>query len=211
MRDRDAPLTPADAAGLAWDKMEGLLPAVVQNRGSGRVLMLGYMNHEALAATFESGFVTFYSRSKQRLWRKGETSGSLLRASGIFVDCDGDALLVSAEPQGPTCHLGSVSCFGDDAMEGPGWLSDLSSIIRERAQTGSVKSYTRQLLEEPTERLAQKIGEEGVELALAAVTQDEQGCAEEAADLLYHLAVLMQARGFDWEDVVALLRARHRS
>lgn len=205
-----ASLTATDMDALAWDKMDGLLPAVVQDRRSGRVLMLGYMNREALAATIDSGFVTFYSRSKQRLWRKGETSGNALRVGRVLADCDGDALLVLADPQGPTCHLGSTSCFGEDGIDGPGWLAELSEIVRSRAEGESSNSYTRELLDGPLERLAQKIGEEGVELALAAVTRDAAGCAEEAADLLYHLSVLMQARGFGWDEVVAVLRERQR-
>ncbi|HVM37079.1 MAG TPA: bifunctional phosphoribosyl-AMP cyclohydrolase/phosphoribosyl-ATP diphosphatase HisIE [Sphingomicrobium sp.] len=210
MRDRNAPLTEADDAGLAWDRMDGLLPAVVQHRASGRVLMLGYMNREALAATRESGFVTFYSRSKQRLWQKGETSGNRLRLEAVHCDCDGDALLVLVEPLGPTCHLGSASCFGEDALKGPGWLAELSAVVGNRADSADPASYTRQLLDAGVERVAQKIGEEGVEVALAAVTGDARRCASEAADLLYHLIVLMQARGFGWQDIILVLQGRHQ-
>lgn len=208
MRDRNAPLTASEIDTLAWDKMDGLLPAVVQDRRSGCLLMLGYMNRDALAATLESGLVTFYSRSKQRLWQKGESSGNQLRLIAIHEDCDGDALLVLADPEGPTCHLGSASCFGGEPA-GPGWLAELSSIIADRAASGDESSYTRKLLDAGIERIAQKIGEEGTEVALAAVTRDAGGCAEEAADLLYHLAVLMQAKGFGWGDVIAVLRQRH--
>lgn len=211
MRDRNTPLTSADIAGLAWDKAGKLLPAVVQDRRSGRVLMLGYMDKEALAVTLESGFATFFSRSRQRLWRKGETSGNVLRVQAVTSDCDGDALLVLADPQGPTCHEGTQSCFGDEWVAGPGWLADLSAIVANRAASGGEASYTRRLLEGGPERIAQKVGEEGVELALAAVTRDAAGCAEEAADLLYHLAVLLQARGLGWEDVVGVLRRRHQA
>lgn len=210
MRDRNAPLTEADLAGLTWDKMDGLLPAIVQDRASGAVLMLGYMDREALAETLQSRFVTFYSRSKGRLWRKGETSGNVLRLAAAFEDCDGDALLVLADPAGPACHLGSQSCFGGEA-EGPGWLAGLSRIVAGRAASAGEESYTRRLLGEGTARIAQKVGEEGVELALAAVTRDPTGCAEEAADLIYHLTVLMEARGFGWQEVVAILRHRHSS
>ena len=211
MRDRNAPLTSAEIAGLAWDKMDGLLPAIVQDRRSGRVLMLGYMDVEALDATLESGFATFFSRSKQRLWRKGETSGNVLKVHAVTSDCDGDALLVLADPQGPTCHEGTRSCFGDQWIEGPGWLAELSAIVANRAASADESSYTRRLLDGGPERIAQKIGEEGVELALAAVTRDGAGCAEEAADLLYHLAVLLQARGLGWEDIVDVLRRRHQA
>ena len=209
MRDRNAPLTAADIGGLDWDKMNGLLPAAVQDRASGRVLMLGYMNADALGATLESGFVTFFSRSKQRLWMKGETSGNRLRVGSVFADCDDDALLVIAEPEGPTCHLGTPSCFGAQNLTGPGWLADLSSIVGDRAASGGQSSYTRQLLDSGVKRIAQKVGEEGVELALAAVTRDSSGCAEEGADLLYHLAVLLQAREMSWEDLVSVLQRRH--
>jgi phosphoribosyl-ATP pyrophosphohydrolase/phosphoribosyl-AMP cyclohydrolase len=209
MRDRNAPLTLADIHVLAWEKMGGLLPAVTQDRASGRVLMLGYMNGDSLRATLESGFVTFFSRSKQRLWMKGETSGNRLRLESIHADCDDDALLVTADPEGPTCHMGTRSCFGEPSLAGPGWLADLSSVIADRAASSDESSYTRRLLDSGVERIAQKVGEEGVELALAAVTRDSAGCAEEGADLLYHLAVLLQAREMSWDDLIAVLRRRH--
>ncbi len=208
MRDRNAPLSSSDIDTLAWQKMDGLLPAVIQDRRSGRLLMLGYMTLDALAATLETGLVTFCSRSKQRLWQKGESSGNLLRLVSVHEDCDRDALLVIADPEGPTCHLGTTSCFGGDP-EGPAWLAELSSIISERAASGGESSYTLTLLDAGLERIAQKIGEEGTEVALAAVTRDASGCAEEAADLLYHLAVLMEAKGFGWDDVVSVLKQRH--
>jgi phosphoribosyl-ATP pyrophosphohydrolase/phosphoribosyl-AMP cyclohydrolase len=208
MRDRNAPLTPGEIDTLAWDKMGGLLPAVVQDRASGRLLMLGYMNREALEASLASGFVTFFSRSKQRLWRKGETSGNVLRLVSAHEDCDGDALLVLADSEGPTCHLGTTSCFGGEP-EGPGWLADLSRIVEHRAASDDSSSYTRKLIEAGVERIAQKIGEEGVEVALAGVTRNAETCAEEVADLLYHIAVLMEARDFSWNDVIAVLKSRH--
>lgn len=208
MRDRNAPLTPDSLDALAWDKMDGLLPAIVQDAASGAVLMLGYMNRDALAATLESGFATFWSRSKKRLWRKGETSGNGLRVVSVHEDCDADALLVRAEPQGPTCHLGTASCFGG-ADAGPGWLAELARIIASRAAADPSESYTARLLAEGPARIAQKVGEEGVEIALAAVTRDAAGCAEESADLVYHLGVLMEAKGFGWADVVAVLKVRH--
>ncbi len=211
MRDRNAPLSEDDIAALAWDKMGGLIPAAVQDAGSGRLLMLGYMNAEALAGTLSSGLVTFYSRSKQRLWTKGEGSGNRLVLEAVFEDCDGDALLVLARPEGPTCHLGTASCFGSHEPPGPGWLADLSRIVAARATSGDETSYTRRLLAEGPARIAQKVGEEGVEVALAAVIGDAAGCAEETADLLYHLAVLMEAKGFGWSDVIAILRSRHSS
>ena len=208
MRDRSSPLTEADIASLAWDKMGGLLPAIVQDAGTSRILMVGYLNAEALAATLGEGFVTFFSRSKQRLWQKGETSGNRLRFRGAFEDCDADALLILAEPEGHTCHLGKASCF-EAETEGPAWLADLSGIIADRGRSGDGSSYTRQLLDAGPQRIGQKIGEEGVEVALAAVSRETEGCAEEVADLLYHVAVLMEARGFGWDDVVAVLKQRH--
>jgi phosphoribosyl-AMP cyclohydrolase / phosphoribosyl-ATP pyrophosphohydrolase len=211
MRDRNAPLSPADIDTLAWDKMDGLLPAAVQDRASGRLLMLGYMNRDALGATLTTGLATFWSRSKGRLWQKGETSGNALRVAAVHEDCDSDALLILADPQGPTCHLGTTSCFGGEGPAGPGWLAELSAIVAGRAAAGSETSYTARLLAEGLPRIAQKVGEEGVETALAAVTRDAAGCAEEVADLLYHLTVLMQAKGFGWEEVVEILRQRHAS
>ena len=209
MRDRNAPLATADIPALAWDKMDGLLPAAVQDRSSGRLLMLGYMDRDALGATLDSGFATFFSRSKQRLWQKGETSGNRLRVHAVHTDCDSDALLILANPEGPTCHLGTVSCFAGAELDGPAWLATLSSIVHDRATADADASYTRRLLDEGSTRIAQKVGAEGVEVALAAVTRDAAGCAEEVADLLYHLAVLMEAKGFGWQEVVAVLRARH--
>lgn len=208
MRDRSAPLTEADIGSLDWGKMGGLIPAVVQDHRTGELLMVGYMNADAVAQTLTSGFVTFFSRSKERLWQKGETSGNRLDLRGIFTDCDGDALLVLAEPYGPVCHLGTRSCF-EAPFPKAAWLGELSAIVAERARSGNDSSYTRKLLDEGAARIGQKIGEEGVELALAAVSRDVNGCVDEAADLIYHLSVLMEARGFSWEDVVSRLRDRH--
>lgn len=210
MRDRNAALSAADVGGLAWEKMGGLLPALVQDSATGQVLMLGYMSREALAATLEKGRAVFHSRSRGRLWEKGETSGNALAVSEVLADCDGDALLVKAEPAGPTCHLGTVSCFGGDA-DGTGFLGALSRIVAGRAGGDPAESYTARLLAGGPAKVAQKVGEEGVELALAGVSRDRQGCIEEAADLLYHVTVLMEARGFGWEDVAATLRRRHEA
>lgn len=211
MRDRSAPLSAADIGELAWQKMDGLLPAIVQDATSGRLLMLGYMNEEALAKSFQSGFATFFSRSKNRLWQKGETSGNHLRVHSVFADCDDDALLVLAHPQGPTCHTGSTSCFGDNSGDGPAWLGELTRIVHDRAQAGDASSYTRRLLSEGKGRIAQKVGEEGVEVALAAVSRTSGECAEELADLFYHVVVLMESLGIGWDDVITVLKARHAS
>ena len=210
MRDRNAPLTAADIPDLAWDKMGGLIPAAVQDASSLQLLMLGYMNEDALRQTLESGLVTFYSRSKDRLWTKGETSGNHLKLIAVLPDCDNDALLVRAEPVGPTCHLGTDSCFTDEGPDGVGWLARLARIVADRASADPKDSYTARLLKEGPSRVAQKIGEEGVEVALAAAGGTREECIEESADLLYHLTVLMQARGFGWDDVTAKLKERHK-
>lgn len=211
MRDRNAPLTAADIAGLDWAKGDRLIPAVVQDAATAQVLMLGYMNTEALAATLESGFVTFFSRSKNRLWRKGETSGDTLALVAVHADCDNDALLVLAEPAGPTCHLGTPSCFTEGGPNGVGWLGHLARIVKARREAPAESSYTARLLAEGAGRVAQKVGEEGVEVALAAVSRDREACVSETADLLYHLTVLMEARDFGWADVAAVLAERHKA
>lgn len=211
MRNRSAPLSAEDVRALAWEKMGGLLPAIVQDRASGRVLMLGYMNAPALEVSLRTKLATFFSRSKNRLWQKGETSGNHLHIHSVFADCDDDTLLVLADPEGPTCHTGNVSCFGNDVASGPGWLADLGSIVHERAQTGDEASYTRRLLSEGTGRIAQKVGEEGVEVALAAVSRSPNECADELADLLYHVSVLMESLGISWDEIIAVLKARHTS
>jgi phosphoribosyl-AMP cyclohydrolase / phosphoribosyl-ATP pyrophosphohydrolase len=210
MRDRNAPLTAADIPDLAWEKMGGLIPAAVQDASSLQLLMLGYMNEEALRQTLESGLVTFYSRSKDRLWTKGETSGNHLKLVAVLPDCDNDALLVRTDPVGPTCHLGTDSCFTDEGPDGVGWLARLAQIVAERASADPKDSYTARLLKEGPSRVAQKIGEEGVEVALAGAGGTREECIDETADLLYHLTVLMQARGFGWDDVTARLKERHK-
>ncbi len=192
---------------LAWDKQAGLLPAIVQDAGNGRVLMLGYMDRQALAKSLESGQVTFFSRSKQRLWTKGEASGHFLQLQSIETDCDGDTLLVQALPQGPTCHLGRDSCF----PVAPGnFLADLDGVIAARERDRPEGSYSTRLFESGTRYIAQKVGEEGVETALAAVVQDDAALLGESADLLYHLLVLLRARGLSLADAVAVLEQRHR-
>ena len=197
-----------DPDQLAWGKMDGLLPAVVQHAGESTVLMLGYMSREALAATLDTGEVTFFSRSKQRLWRKGETSGNVLKLVSLHPDCDGDALLVRARPVGPTCHLGTDSCF-DVEPTGAAWLARLEQVVAARAAASPEESYTARLLQHGPDKAAQKVGEEGVEVALAGVSRDEQGLTEESADLLFHLLVLLRARGVPLGQVVDLLRSRH--
>ena len=209
MRDRNAPLIHDDLDALAWDKMDGLISAVVQDAATHQLLMLGYMSPEALERTLADGRATFHSRSKGRLWQKGESSGNYLAVQAVFADCDGDALLILAEPAGPTCHLGTDSCFTAAGPRGIGWLGRLARIVRDRAGADPEQSYTARLLREGPLRIAQKVGEEGVELALAAAARDTAACVEETADLVYHLSVLMEARGFGWEDVAAKLAERH--
>jgi len=208
MRHRRPPLTPESTDALAWDKMGGLLPALVQDAASGRALMLGYMNPDALRATLGTGRVTFWSRSKGRLWTKGETSGHHLAVHSVHADCDDDALLVLATPRGPTCHTGATACW-DAQAPGPGWLADLAEVVRTRATADPGTSYTARLLGQGKTRVAQKVGEEGVELALACATGDREGAIGEAADLIFHLTVLMQASGFGWDEVIGKLQERH--
>ncbi|KGO99046.1 bifunctional phosphoribosyl-AMP cyclohydrolase/phosphoribosyl-ATP diphosphatase HisIE [Novilysobacter defluvii] len=192
---------------LDWDKQQGLLPAIVQDADTLQVLMLGYMDRDALRTTRETGRVTFFSRSRQRLWTKGESSGNVLELVSLDVDCDGDTLLVQARPRGPTCHLGRPSCFPDAPAD---FLAGLDRLVARRERERPPGSYTTSLFESGTRRIAQKVGEEGVETALAAVAQDGQALAGEGADLLYHLLVLLHARGLSLADVEAVLRERHR-
>ena len=199
-----------DVEALAWEKMGGLLPAVVQDAATDQLLMLGYMNREALDATLSDGLVTFFSRSKQRLWRKGESSGNVLRLVSLAADCDGDALLIRANPAGPTCHLGTDSCFGD-GVGGAGWLGTLERIVATRAAADPSQSYTARLLGQGPAKAAQKVGEEGVEVALAAVSRDPAGLTEESADLLFHLLVVLKSRGVSLAQVIEVLHARNLS
>lgn len=199
-------VSPETLGQLAWDKQDGLLPAVVQDAETLRVLMLGYMNREALEMTLACRHVTFYSRSKGRLWTKGERSGHVLKLVSIETDCDADTLLIQAHPQGPTCHLERTSCFPD----APGsFLGDLDALIAQRDRERPVGSYTTKLFEGGIRRIAQKVGEEGVETALAAVAQEDADLLGESADLIYHLLVLLRARGLSLSEVENLLRQRH--
>ncbi|MGE4071958.1 MAG: bifunctional phosphoribosyl-AMP cyclohydrolase/phosphoribosyl-ATP diphosphatase HisIE [Lysobacterales bacterium] len=194
--------------GIDWAK--GLIPAVVQDADTGLVLMLGYMNAQAVQQTCALGQVTFYSRSKQRLWTKGESSGHVLKLVSIAVDCDGDTLLVLARPQGPTCHQGTVTCFGDFPGPELAFLGELGRLVEQRHAERPAGSYTTRLFESGTRRMAQKVGEEGVETALAAVAQDAEALLGESADLLFHLLVLLRDRGLGLDDLARTLRARHR-
>lgn len=198
-------------AALDWAKGGGLLPAIVQHWRTGAVLMLGYMNREALAATRASGCVTFWSRSKRRLWQKGETSGHVLRVESIRADCDRDTLLIAAAPNGPTCHLGTASCFGAGSAPPLAFLAELDALVARRAAERPAGSYTVRLLDAGVRRIAQKVGEEGVETALAAVAQGDTELLGEAADLIYHLTVLLRARGLSLDRVEDVLADRHQT
>ncbi len=194
-----------DIDTLAWDKQGGLLPAIVQDADSLRVLMLGYMSREALQATVESHKVTFFSRSKQRLWMKGEASGDVLDLVHIETDCDSDTLLVQARPRGPTCHLQRASCFPNAPAD---TLAELDALVATRERERPAGSYTTRLFEGGVRRIAQKVGEEGVETALAGVVQDDDALLGESADLLFHLIVLLRARGLSLDDAKRVLEAR---
>jgi phosphoribosyl-ATP pyrophosphohydrolase/phosphoribosyl-AMP cyclohydrolase len=198
---------------LDWDKGGGLLPAIVQNYASGAVLMLGYMNREALAATEATGRVTFWSRSKGRLWTKGEVSGHYLELRQMAADCDGDTLLILAEPKGLVCHMGTATCWGENPPQSlaqpVAFLGLLEQVIAQRIAARPPGSYTAKLLDEGTRRIAQKVGEEGLELALAAVAQSDREIVGEAADLLYHTLLLLKVKGLSLSQVIAELESRH--
>lgn len=206
-------LTSLQIEQIDWQKSDGLIPAIVQCAASARVLMLGYVNQESLAHTFATNNVTFFSRSKNRLWTKGESSGHLLKLVDAFLDCDRDTVLFLAQPLGPTCHNGTCTCFDAELKTtvGPNlsFLSDLDALIDARKRELPGGSYTTKLFEGELRRIAQKVGEEGVETALAAVTQDDAALTGEAADLVFHLLVLLRARGLGLQDVLAVLAQRH--
>ncbi|MFJ5316004.1 bifunctional phosphoribosyl-AMP cyclohydrolase/phosphoribosyl-ATP diphosphatase HisIE [Pectobacterium versatile] len=193
---------------LDWEKTGGMLPVVVQHAVSGEVLMLGYMNQDALQATEESGKVTFFSRTKQRLWTKGESSGHFLNVVSITPDCDNDTLLILVNPIGPTCHLGTSSCFSPAASDWT-FLYQLEQLLAERKHADPDSSYTARLYASGTKRIAQKVGEEGLEAALAATVHDREELTNEAADLMYHLLVLLQDQDLDLATIINRLKARH--
>jgi phosphoribosyl-ATP pyrophosphohydrolase/phosphoribosyl-AMP cyclohydrolase len=202
----------ADIEQLDFTKGDGLLPAVVQHAATGAVLMLGYMNREALRETLTRRHVVFFSRSKQRLWEKGETSGHFLELAEIRTDCDRDTLLVTALPRGPVCHLGTSTCFGDEPIttgERLAFLASLEGIIQQRIADRPEGSYTARLFAQGPRRIAQKVGEEGLEVALAAVAEADDKVIAESADLVFHLLVLLKSRGLPFERVVAELASRH--
>jgi phosphoribosyl-ATP pyrophosphohydrolase/phosphoribosyl-AMP cyclohydrolase len=193
--------------GLVFDG-SGLLPVVVQDRASGDVLMVAWANREALARTAETGLAHFWSRSRQALWRKGETSGNELHVVGARPDCDGDTLLLVVEPAGPACHTGARTCFGDTSPTAAGMLEELARVVRERASAPAAESYTARLLAGGRDQVLEKIGEEATEVVLAARGESDERLAEESADLLYHLLVALHQRGIPLSRVMDELRRR---
>jgi len=202
-----------DINALQWQKMDGLIPAIVQDAFDGRVLMQAYMSREALACSLDSGKVTFWSRSREKLWTKGETSGNTLQLVAAHADCDNDCLLVLAIPSGPACHRNTDTCFDSDThkvMPELAFLASLERLVARREAERPEGSYTTKLFEAGVKRIAQKVGEEGVETALAAVAGDREELVNESADLLYHLIVLLRASDLDLSDVITVLGSRHR-
>ena len=196
---------------INWSKVDGLVPAIIQDFRSSQVLMMGYMNQDALAKTAETGKVTFFSRTKERLWTKGETSGNVLQLVNMSLDCDNDTLLVKVEPIGPTCHLGNTTCWDVDPQEESQmvWLNQLERLLEARKNADPESSYTASLYAKGTKRISQKVGEEGVEVALAATSGDKSELVCESADLVYHLMVLLQDQGLSMNDVINKLKQRH--
>ena len=193
-----------------WEKGDGLVPAVIQDAHNGQVLMLGYMDQAALSHTINSGKVTFFSRSKNRLWTKGETSGNWIDYVRGEIDCDADTILIQARPNGPVCHTGSINCFNDIAPDNTQFLGQLGLLIADRHAAMPADSYTTSLFNDGKARIAQKVGEEGVELALARMKDDQTEIANETADLLFHIMVLLQDAGLTLGDVIKVLKERHQ-
>ncbi|KII75572.1 bifunctional phosphoribosyl-AMP cyclohydrolase/phosphoribosyl-ATP diphosphatase HisIE [Vibrio renipiscarius] len=197
---------------IDWQKVDGLVPVIVQDFLSSQVLMMGYMNEDALATTGETGQVTFFSRTKQRLWTKGESSGHVLKLVNAALDCDNDTLLVKVTPAGPTCHTGTTTCWDADKQEESQmvWLHQLEQLLADRKNADPDSSYTASLYARGTKRISQKVGEEGVEVALAATSGDRAELVCESADLIYHLLVLLQDQGLSLNDVINKLKERHQ-
>ncbi len=193
---------------IDFNKTNGLVPVIIQDDSTLEVLMLGYMNEEALTQTQNSGKVCFYSRSKQRLWVKGETSGNFLWVKSMQHDCDNDTLLIKANPDGPTCHTGNISCFHQ--QESDRFLYKLEQVIRQRIESNSDESYTNRLFKKGINKVAQKVGEEAVELIIEAKDNDDNLLKNEAADLLYHFLILLKAKDFELKDIEAILKERHK-
>ncbi len=195
---------------IDFKKGQGLVPVVIQDHLTLKVLMLGYMNEEALTKTKAEGKVTFYSRTKERLWTKGETSGNFLMVKEIIIDCDQDTLLIKAEPVGPVCHTGAATCFKEENSDNLYFVNYLKDIIRDRKNSDSGQSYTKSLFEKGINKVAQKVGEEAVELVIEAKDNNDDLFRGEAADLLFHYLVLLEAKNIDLNEVLAELIARHK-
>ena len=195
---------------INFDKQNGLVPAIIQDSVTKKVLMLGYMNKEALKITKETGKVTFYSRSRQTLWTKGETSGNFLYLKDIKVDCDSDTLLIQAAPAGPVCHTGTDTCWAEENTQGVDFLLHLEQVIEDRKTSTAEKSYTKSLFDKGINKIAQKVGEEAVELVIEAKDNNDELFINEAADLMFHYLVLLNKKGFCLEDVVKVLEERHK-
>ena len=191
------------------DFSKGLVPAIIQDASTRTVLMLGYMNEEAYAKTVSDQRVTFFSRSKNRLWTKGEESGNFLDVVSLSIDCDADTILIQAKPFGPTCHTGSDTCFDESNADNAAWLDQLKHVIRSRKTAPSSSSYTASLFQLGTHKVAQKVGEEAVELVIEALMQNDDLFKGEAADLIFHLLVLLEDRGIDLSEIIAVLQSRH--
>jgi len=191
---------------IDFSKTNGLVPVIIQNYQNQQVLMLGYMNEEAFAKTQAEGKVTFFSRSKNRLWTKGETSGNFLFVKDILMDCDKDTILIKADPMGPTCHTGSTTCFKEETAKG--FLYELQQTISQRIDENDLDSYTNKLFRKGINKVAQKVGEEAVELVIEAKDDNEDLFKDEAADLLYHLLILLKTKGVKLEDVELVLKNR---
>jgi len=194
---------------LAWDKMDNMLPAIIQDASTGAVLMQGFMNQDALKATLESGKATFFSRSKQRLWMKGESSNNTLDVTQVLADCDKDCLLIAANPNGPTCHLLTNSCFPEEQLSQQNFLSHLERFVDKRANDPIEESYTAKLLSRGTNKVAQKVGEEGVEVVIAALAETKEEFLGECADLFYHTLVLLKDQNIALSEVMEVLQKRH--
>jgi len=195
---------------MNFDKLNGLIPAIIQEPGSGKILMTGFMNQQALDITRQSGKVTFYSRTRETIWTKGETSGNFLKVISIYEDCDNDTLLIYAQPTGPVCHTGDTTCFHNDPGPSLGFLSYLETVIQGRKGQSPESSYTARLFEKGLPRIAQKVGEEAVESIIEAMKGDKEKFKEEAADLLYHLIVLLAQQELELKDIVKVLQGRHK-
>jgi phosphoribosyl-ATP pyrophosphohydrolase/phosphoribosyl-AMP cyclohydrolase len=193
-----------------FDKFNGLVPAIIQDCRTGMVLMLGFMNSEAYNKTRNEGFVTFYSRTKGRLWTKGEESGNHLKVLEIKLDCDCDTVLIKADPHGPVCHTGTISCFGEEAGFPLHFLSELQELIKSRKKDKPQDSYTAELFRSGTNAIVQKLGEESVELIIESKEKDDKKFLDESADLLFHFIILMVDRGYDLSDVAEVLKKRHQ-